>query len=211
MASGTIPNGRFPSTLPALNGSNLTNLTAGNLTGALPAISGANLTGIDVFKTIAVSGQSSVVADSISDTLTLVAGSNMTITTNAAGDSITFASSGGGGGGGTTNVGITTNLTGSVNVTAGSPSTIDTYAYNADDIMIEYSIFIKRGSNYHSQKLFCMRDGTSIDSTEYAIMFSSTKLAVFDATISGGNILLRATPETGVNGATTYRIKREVS
>ena len=210
LASGTIPNGRFPSTLPALNGSNLTNLTAGNLTGALPAISGANLTGIDVFKTIAVSGQSSVVADSISDTLTLVAGSNMTITTNAAGDSITFASSGGGGGG-TTNVGITTNITGSVSVTAGSPSTLNTYAYNADDIMIEYSVFIKNGSNYQSQKVFAMRDGTSVDSTEYAIMFSNTKLAVFDVTRSGGNLLLRATPETGVNGATTYRIKREVS
>ena len=210
LASGTIPNGRFPSTLPALNGSNLTNLTSGNLTGALPAISGANLTGIDVFKTIAVSGQSSVVADSISDTLTLVAGSNMTITTNAAGDSITFASSGGGGGG-TTNVGITTNITGSVSVTAGSPSTLNTYAYNADDIMIEYSVFIKNGSNYQSQKVFAMRDGTSVDSTEYAIMFSNTKLAVFDVTRSGGNLLLRATPETGVNGATTYRIKREVS
>ena len=73
-------------------------LTASKLTGALPAISGANLTNINAFKTISVSGQSSVVADSISDTLTLVAGSNMTITTNAGGDSITFASSGGGGG-----------------------------------------------------------------------------------------------------------------
>ena len=54
----------------------------------------------EAFKTIAVSGQSDVVADSATDTLTLVAGSNMTITTNAGGDSITFASSGGGGGGG---------------------------------------------------------------------------------------------------------------
>ena len=77
--------------------------------------------------------------------------------------------------------------------------------------MIEYSVFIKNGSNYQSQKVFAMRDGTSVDSTEYAIMFSNTKLAVFDVTRSGGNLLLRATPETGVNGATTYRIKREVS
>ena len=53
----------------------------------------------EAFKTIAVSGQSDVVADDATDTLTLVAGSNMTITTNASGDSITFASSGGGGGG----------------------------------------------------------------------------------------------------------------
>jgi len=54
----------------------------------------------EAFKTIAVSGQSDVVADSATDTLTLVAGNNMTITTNASGDSVTFASSGGGGGGG---------------------------------------------------------------------------------------------------------------
>ena len=56
-----------------------------------------------------------------------------------------------------------------------------------------------------------MRDGTSIDSTEFAIMFSSSKLATIDATISSGNILLRATPVTGVSGSTTYRVKREVS
>ena len=53
----------------------------------------------EAFKTISVSGQSDVVADTATDTLTLVAGSNMTITTNATGDSITFASSGGSGGG----------------------------------------------------------------------------------------------------------------
>jgi len=44
------------------------------------------------FGTIAVSGQSNVVADAVSDTLTLVAGSNVTITTSAGGDSITIAS-----------------------------------------------------------------------------------------------------------------------
>lgn len=44
------------------------------------------------FKTISVSGQSDVVAESNTDTLTLVAGSNVTITTNATSDSITIAS-----------------------------------------------------------------------------------------------------------------------
>ncbi len=43
------------------------------------------------FANIAVSGQSTVVADSASDTLTLVAGSNVTITTNATSDTITIA------------------------------------------------------------------------------------------------------------------------
>ena len=59
---------------------------------------GGSGTVTEAFKTIAVSGQSNVVADAATDTLTLVAGSNMTITTNAGSDTITFASSGGGGG-----------------------------------------------------------------------------------------------------------------
>ena len=64
LSSGTIPDARFPSTLPAASGANLTNLngsnitsgtvadaristlTASKLSGALPAISGANLTNL---------------------------------------------------------------------------------------------------------------------------------------------------------------------
>ena len=45
--SGTIPDARFPATLPAASGANLTNLPAANITGTLPAISGANLTNLD--------------------------------------------------------------------------------------------------------------------------------------------------------------------
>jgi plastocyanin len=50
------------------------------------------------FETIVVAGQSSVVADSATDTLTLVAGTGITITTTSGTDTITIASSGGGGG-----------------------------------------------------------------------------------------------------------------
>lgn len=46
----------------------------------------------NIFKNIAVSGQSAVVADTNNDTLTLVAGTNVTITTDAATDSITINS-----------------------------------------------------------------------------------------------------------------------
>jgi hypothetical protein len=48
------------------------------------------LAGGNAFETIAVSGQSSVVADSISDTLTLAGGSGITLTTNASTDTITI-------------------------------------------------------------------------------------------------------------------------
>ena len=89
-------------------------------------IGGGSGTVTEAFKTIAVSGQSSVVADSATDTLTLVAGSNMTITTNASGDTITFASSGSGG---TQNVFNTFAVSGQSNVVA--DSTTDTLTFVA--------------------------------------------------------------------------------
>ena len=55
--TGTIPNARFPSTLPAISGANLTNLDASDLASGtipdarfpsvLPAVDGSNLTGIE--------------------------------------------------------------------------------------------------------------------------------------------------------------------
>lgn len=57
LTTGTVPDARFPATLPAVSGANLTNLNANNLTSGtvpdarfpatLPAISGANLTNLD--------------------------------------------------------------------------------------------------------------------------------------------------------------------
>jgi len=57
LASGTVPDARFPATLPAADGSNLTALNATQLTSGtvpdarfpatLPAVSGANLTNLD--------------------------------------------------------------------------------------------------------------------------------------------------------------------
>ena len=99
-------------------------------------ISGSGGTSSNSFQTIAVNGQTNVVADSSTDTLTLVAGDGMTITTDASNDKITFASSGGGGGGALTiqdegtslsTAGTTLNFTGA-GVTAsgtGSTKTID--------------------------------------------------------------------------------------
>ena len=46
LTSGTIPNARFPATLPAASAANLTNVPAANITGTLPAIDGSALTGV---------------------------------------------------------------------------------------------------------------------------------------------------------------------
>jgi len=99
-------------TSPVLNTATADNLT---LTGTLTAnaavgsagqvlkstgtgVQWANESGGSSFSTITVAGQSNVVADSASDTLTLVAGSNVTLTTDATNDSITISATGGGGG-----------------------------------------------------------------------------------------------------------------
>jgi plastocyanin len=118
LTSGTIPDGRFPATLPAASGANLTALNATELTsGTVPVLRlGASGTrdattylrgdntwatvaggsASNSFETIAVAGQSNVVADSSTDTLTLVAGSNITITTDAGTDTVTISAAGGG-------------------------------------------------------------------------------------------------------------------
>lgn len=58
--------------------------------------SGTNTGDQNLFSTISIAGQSDVVADTTSDTLTLVAGSNITLTTNATTDTITIAAAAGG-------------------------------------------------------------------------------------------------------------------
>lgn len=91
---------------------------------------------IGIFKTIAVSGQSDVVADAYNDTLTLVAGSNITITTNATNDTITIDSPDAGGT--VTSIattapiqGGTITTSGTISITQSGPST-DGYLSSTD-------------------------------------------------------------------------------
>ena len=102
LTSGTVPDARFPATLPAASGTNLTNLPSANLTGALPAISGANLTNIPAanitgtLPAISATNLTNVPAANITGTLPAIDGSNLTGITAGAqgggGESIFFES-----------------------------------------------------------------------------------------------------------------------
>ena len=133
-------------------------------------------------------------------------GAGVTASGTGATKTITISGGGGSGSGGTVSSGTFT-------ASQGSPSTLETYAYDSAELVFEYTVFVKQtsSSKYQTQKLLVMRDGTTVTSTQYGIMYSSDLLVQLDATISGSNLLLRATPETGINGSTTYRIKREVT
>ena len=54
-----------------------------------------------------------------------------------------------------------------------------------------------------------MQNGTTAFSQEYAVMYETSLLVGMGVTISSGNFELRATPETGISGVTTYRFTRE--
>jgi hypothetical protein len=80
----------------AIQAGSVTNSMLAN--SAVANLSGTNTGDQNLFSSIPVSGQTTVTANSATTALTLIAGSNMTITTNNTTKEITFASSGGGSG-----------------------------------------------------------------------------------------------------------------
>ena len=90
---------------------------------------------------------------------------------------------------------------------AGIASTIDTFATSAHNFA-EYTIHVTNNSNIQTQKVLVMHDGDDAYSQEYAIMYNPSKIVSISATISGGNVLLQATPETGISGAIVYTMFR---
>ena len=157
----------------------------------------------NVFSTIAVSGQSNVVADSTSDTLSLVAGSNMTITTNESGDSITFASTGGGGG--SQNVFSTIAVSGQNNVVA--DSTTDTLTLVAGSNMTittnDSSDTITFASTGGSGSL-ALNDLTNVDATTglsngKILKYNGSSWELADDLTGSSDVVSDTSPQLGGN------------
>ena len=161
--------------------------SAGTLT--IAATGGA----ANAFSTIAVSGQSNVVADATTDTLTLVGGTGMTLTTNAGSDTITFASAGGGGGtmpftefdGSTDNIVLSSATTGGalpvtlaggssdpINMTA-TTQTLTSYADDDGDTKVE----VERTSD--NDTVHIKAGGTDV------ITATATGVTITNLTVSG--------------------------
>lgn len=95
-AKGRTTTGTDATTADIADSSNKRYVTDAQLT-LIDNTSGTNTGDQNLFQTIAVSGQDDIVADSTTDTLTLVAGSNVTITTDDTTDTITISASTGSG------------------------------------------------------------------------------------------------------------------
>ena len=130
----------------------------------------------EAFKTIAVSGQNNVVADSATDTLTFVGGSNMTITTNDSNDTITFASSGSG--------------------ASGNTGGIDSQIFNGDGTDTTFTLTNAPASEDH---LWIFVDGVYQNKDSYSV--SGTTLTMADAPDNGTKLAVHhvrvGTPGTG--------------
>lgn len=161
------------------------------------------------FSTIAVAGQNNVVADSTADTLTIVAGSNMAITTNATTDTITFASTAAGGGGENafSSVAVTgqttiaaDSATDTLNVAAGSGISITT---DSDTDTLTISSTVSSGVSNFSALTDAVNSSMTVDHfylpaiTKLTVTNSGASAYLFDQ-YSGGNPTIYAISGTTI-------------
>ena len=100
---------------------------------------------------------------------------------------------------------------GQFSATPGTPQTIDTFAFATHDYQIaEYTLHFVHANGIQAQKALVMQNNSVAYSNEYGVMYDSELLVSIAATVSGGNVNITATPETGISGVTTFRWRREV-
>jgi hypothetical protein len=170
----------------------------------------------DSFKYIAVSGQSTVSADSSTDTLTLIAGTGVSITTNAVSDSITISSSGqsvelaNNGHTFALDTSGRLNLDSSISISSEYQtvnSGIETSIYSSNGRYIravKLVVFVESFSPYASQAndLLAIYDQLSgnVYVTAYGLIYTgATPLATFDGNYVAGSIEITITSTVNAN------------
>lgn len=83
-----------------------------------------------------------------------------------------------------------------------SQSTISTHS-TTNYRTVKYLIQCTQGTDYHATEINLIHDGTTAYISEYGTIFDNAVLGTFDATLSGGNILLQMTP----GSATSMTVK----
>jgi hypothetical protein len=186
----------------------------GNFTGIVTATSfsgsGSNLTDL-------LSNTVSTSSTTAPQYIGFVSATSGTITSNLVSSTLTYIPSSGSLGIGTTNprtplqvetYGVKTGV-GTFNSSVGVSTTIDSFSVSSTDFKVaEYTVHIGFGSYIQAQKVLVTQDQSTAYSSEYAVVYNNSLIVSIGATISGGNCILQATPQTGISGLTTYRFAR---
>ena len=179
----------------ATTASGLTSTSSVNTTGIITASSFVgNLTGTATTATTAInviSGIASVLSLSVSGVSTI---GTATTSTNTPLQIETY--------------GINTG-TGNFIASVGITTTIDSFSITTTDFkLVEYSVHIGFSSSIQVQKVLIMQDGITANAESYGIMYNKNPLVAIGATLDGFDCKLQVTPQSGVNGVTTYRFVR---
>lgn len=174
----------------------------------------------NIFKSFTVSGQDTIFADSNTESLEIVAGNNITISTNdttkqltinAADDGDYLPSAGGTLTGALTLTGSLTLddtqlVTNSTTTTSTAETTVASFAaatYRTNKHVVQITDSVS--GEYHAVEILVIHDGTDAYKTEYAeITTGAAALATFDVDISAGNVRLLATPAS--TNSTTFKV-----
>jgi hypothetical protein len=98
---------------------------------------------------------------------------------------------------------------GTFTASVGVSTTLDSFSVSSTDFKIaEYTVHIGFGSSIQAQKVLVTQDQSTAYAQEYGVVYNNSLLVSIGATVSGGNCILQATPQTGVSGLTTYRFAR---
>ena len=233
LSSGTIPDARFPSTLPAISGANLTGIAVTdnirtntnatflqnvNVSGTTTATTfigdlTGDVTGTASNATLAVSAQGLTGSPSV--TVTNVNAVDAIISGNlSVAGTITSLDQ--------NDISVTGIMTASAGVDLGDPGivtlssdTLTTTSTSADTISsISATVFrsatfqvqVTRGTQYHMTTINVIHNGTVAFMSEYGTIRTGAVLATFDADINSGNLRLRATPTSA--DSTVFKLSK---